>query len=226
MDLIEGLMMLKKSDHYTNELYSLVTGSECGPEQSEERLKNFKGSLKKYMEIQRLRTTMAKENCLKRALICIWLFVRLLILIFCVLLRICKFFYCLFCSMCNLSIILRKLLIIPWKIIIAECKTPRWQWWISNYSSLEYSGESQGLLCVMQCLTPVNIWDSAKCYFLTSLNLLMSQIILSYCLFWHIIPKPFESCKHKISPVWKCLKQIYVPENSFSSLKYYDCYWM
>lgn len=130
MDLIEGLMMEKKSDHYTNELYRLVTGSECGPERSEERLKDFKGSLKKYMEIQRPRTAMAKENCLKKALICIWLFVRLLILIFCVLLRIRNFFYCLFCSMCNLfcsllSIILRKLLIIPRKTIVAECKTPR-----------------------------------------------------------------------------------------------------
>lgn len=138
MDLIEGLMMEKRGDHYTNELYSLATGSECGPEQSEERLKDFTGSLIKYMEIQRHRTTMAKENCLKRALIkilpciliCIWLFVRLLILIFCILLRMCNFFYGLFCSMCNLfcsllPIILRKLMIIPKKTIGVECKAPR-----------------------------------------------------------------------------------------------------
>lgn len=137
-DLMEGLMMEKRGDHYTNELYSLVTGSECGPEQSEERLKDFKGSLIKYMEMQRHRTTMGKENCLKRALIkippCIlifiWLFVRLLILIFCALLRICNIFYCLSCSMCNLfcsllSIILRKLMITPRKTIGVECKTPR-----------------------------------------------------------------------------------------------------
>lgn len=101
MVLIEGLMM-EKGDHYTNELYSLVTESECGYEQSEERLEDLKGSLKKYMEMERPHTTIAKENCLKIVLICIWLSVRLLILIFCVLLRICKFFYCLFYCMCNL----------------------------------------------------------------------------------------------------------------------------
>lgn len=137
MDLIEGLVMEKRGDHYTNGLYSLVTGSQCGHEWSEEGLKDFKGSLIKHMEIQRHRTTTSKANCLKRALIkiqvcilfCIWLFVKLLILLFCMLLRICKNFYCLLCSMCNffcslLLIILKKIMIISGKTIGVGGKTP------------------------------------------------------------------------------------------------------
>lgn len=140
MDLIEGLVMERRGEHYTNELYSLVSGSACGPEQSEERSKDFKGSLIKYMEIQRRRTTMAKENCLKRVLIkillciliCIQLFVKLLFLLFYVLFRICHFFYCLLYSICNLFcslwlLLFRKLMIIPGKTIGVEGKTPRRQ---------------------------------------------------------------------------------------------------
>ncbi|XP_039698864.1 GTPase IMAP family member 2-like isoform X1 [Pteropus medius] len=130
MDLIEGLVMEKRGDHYTNGLYSLVTGSGSGAEGSEERLKDFKGSLIKFMEVQRRGTTTAKENGLKRALMkilvcilfCIRFFVKWLILLFCVWLRICNFFYCLLCSMCNLFcslllIILKKLMIISGKAI-------------------------------------------------------------------------------------------------------------
>lgn len=106
MDLTEDLVREHRGDHYANGLYGLVTGSEGGPVQSEEALKDFKESLIKYMEIQRRYTTTANANCLKQALIkalvcllfCIQLFVKLLILLFCVLYRMCNFFYCsLFC---------------------------------------------------------------------------------------------------------------------------------
>ncbi|KAF5918983.1 hypothetical protein HPG69_016356 [Diceros bicornis minor] len=69
MDLIADLVMEKRGDHYTNRLYGLVTGGECGPVRSEERLKDFRESLIKYMEVQRCYTTTANANCLKRALI-------------------------------------------------------------------------------------------------------------------------------------------------------------
>ncbi|XP_019510886.1 PREDICTED: GTPase IMAP family member 2 isoform X1 [Hipposideros armiger] len=137
MDLIEGLVSDKSGDHFTNGLYSLVTGSECEPERSEKRLKDFKESLIKYMEIQRRCTTKAKAICLKSALIkillgilaCMWLFAKLLILLLCILLKIWNFFY-LLCSMCNLFcslplIILKKLMIISGKTIGLEGKTPR-----------------------------------------------------------------------------------------------------
>lgn len=136
MDLIEGLVMEQRGDHYTNGLYSLVMGSGSGPEGSEERLKDFKGSLIKFMEVQRRGPTMAKENGLKRALMkilvcllfCIRFFVKWLILLFCVLLRICNFSYCLLCSMCNLFcslllIILKKL--ISGKAVGLKYKTPK-----------------------------------------------------------------------------------------------------
>lgn len=138
MDLIEALGVEKRGEHYTNELYSLVTRLECGPQQSEERSKDFKESLIKHMAIQRHGTMMAKENCLQGALIkilvcilvCIQLFVKLPFLLFCVLLRLCYFFYCLLCSTCNLFcslllISLRKLIVIPGKMIGVERKTPR-----------------------------------------------------------------------------------------------------
>lgn len=54
-----------------------------------------------------------------------------------------------------------------------------------------------------------SIWNSAKC-----LNPNIAQCIKepnyfkSYCLFWNLIPKPFESCKHKIPPICKCLKPV------------------
>lgn len=137
MDLIEGLVLEHRGDHYTNGLYSLVTGSECGPEPAEERLNDFKESLRKYMETQRRCTTMARANCLKSALItillgisvCIKSSVKLLILLLCILLRIWNFFY-LLCSMCNLFYtlpltILRKLMRISGKTIGLESKTPR-----------------------------------------------------------------------------------------------------
>lgn len=138
MDLIGDLMTEKRGDHYTNELYDLVTGSACELEQSEERAKAFKGSLIKYMKIQRRRTTTAKESCLRRALItilvwilfCIRVFVKPLILLFCVWLRICMFCYCLLCIVCNLFCslpltVLRKLMTIPGKNFGLEGKTPR-----------------------------------------------------------------------------------------------------
>ncbi|XP_070463069.1 GTPase IMAP family member 2 isoform X2 [Equus przewalskii] len=138
MDLIEDLVREHRGDHYANGLYGLVTGSEGGPVQSEEALKDFKESLIKYMEIQRRYTTMANASCLKQALIkalvcllfCIQLFVKLLILLFCVLYRMCNFFYCsLFCIynfFCSfLLIILQKLMIISRKTTGLERKTPR-----------------------------------------------------------------------------------------------------
>uniref|UniRef100_A0A9L0JLF7 AIG1-type G domain-containing protein n=1 Tax=Equus asinus TaxID=9793 RepID=A0A9L0JLF7_EQUAS len=138
MDLTEDLVREHRGDHYANGLYSLVTGSEGGPVQSEEALKDFKESLIKYMEIQRRYTTTANANCLKQALIkalvcllfCIQLFLKLLILLFCVLYRMCNFFYCsLFCIynfFCSfLLIILQKLMIISRKTTGLERKTPR-----------------------------------------------------------------------------------------------------
>lgn len=138
MDLIEGLVMEKRGDHYTNGLYGLITGSGGGPEGSGERFKDFKGALIKFMEIQRRGTTTARENGLKGALMkilvcilfCIRFFVKWLILLFCVLLRICNFFYRLLCSMCNLScslplIILKKFTIISGKATGLKHKTPQ-----------------------------------------------------------------------------------------------------
>ncbi|XP_014643244.1 PREDICTED: GTPase IMAP family member 2 [Ceratotherium simum simum] len=110
MDLIEDLVMEKRGNHYTNRLYGLVTGGECGPVWSEERLKDFRESLIKYMEVQRRYTTTANANCLKRALIktlvcilfCIKLFAILLILLFYVWYRMCHLFYRLLFTMYNL----------------------------------------------------------------------------------------------------------------------------
>ncbi|KAG5210727.1 hypothetical protein JEQ12_015921 [Ovis aries] len=69
MDLTESLGTVERGDHYTNRLYSLLTQSDCGPVQSEERLQDVKRSLVKYMEIQRRGTIVAKANCLRKALI-------------------------------------------------------------------------------------------------------------------------------------------------------------
>ncbi|XP_066090812.1 GTPase IMAP family member 2-like [Saccopteryx bilineata] len=126
MGVIEGLMMEKRGAHYTNGLYRLVTGPACGPQQSEERVEDFRGALIQHMETQRRHTTVAKEDCLKRVLdkILVWilfyiqLFVKLLILLFCVLLRICCFSYCLLCCLCSLFCsspltVRRKLMVIP-----------------------------------------------------------------------------------------------------------------
>nr|XP_015107767.1 GTPase IMAP family member 2 [Vicugna pacos] len=142
MDLIESSVMAKRGDHYTNRLYSLVTGSQSGPLQSENRLKDFKGSFIKYVEILSCCTTMAKANCLRKALVktvmyillcillCIQVFVKLLIQFFCVLHRMCNFFYRLPFHICNLFCGL--LLIIPPKLMIIfrktrqlDCKTHR-----------------------------------------------------------------------------------------------------
>lgn len=88
-----------KEDHYTNRLYSLLTQSDCGPVQSEERLQDVKRSLVKYMEIQRRGTIMAKANCLRKALIqavlcMVWCaqVSAVLLIRFCVLHRTCDFF--------------------------------------------------------------------------------------------------------------------------------------
>ncbi|XP_062957050.1 GTPase IMAP family member 2-like [Cynocephalus volans] len=138
MNLIGGLMMEKKGDHYTNGLYSLVQGLKCGPVGSEGRLKDFKGSLMKYMEIQGHCTSMAKANCLERVLIkmqlcislCMQLCVKLLILLFCVSHSMCSSFYCLLFSVCNLfcsllCIIPKTFMIILRKITGLEGRIPR-----------------------------------------------------------------------------------------------------
>ncbi|XP_008051337.1 GTPase IMAP family member 2 [Carlito syrichta] len=137
MDLIEGLMIEKRGDHYTNGLYNLIQGSKCRPVKSDEILKDFKENLIKHMEIQRHCTTLVKANCLKRVLIktqqcilfCIQLFVKLLILLFYVLYNMCNFVYCFLFSICNLFfsllfIVLKKLMIILRKIIKLEYRTP------------------------------------------------------------------------------------------------------
>ncbi|XP_057587151.1 GTPase IMAP family member 2-like [Hippopotamus amphibius kiboko] len=137
MVLIESLVMARRGDHYTNRLYSLVTGSECGAVQSEERAQHFKGSFIKYMETQRRCTTTAKANCLRDALLhtvmsivlCAQLFTRLLILLFRVLHRMCNFFCRLPFNMCSLFfslllIIPQKLVIIFRKAIRLGCKSP------------------------------------------------------------------------------------------------------
>ncbi|XP_059964380.1 GTPase IMAP family member 2 [Mesoplodon densirostris] len=130
MDLTESLVMAKRGGHYSNRLYSQVTGSECGTVQSEGSSQDFKEDFVKYMEIQR-RSTMIKPLILivMCILFCIQVFVRLQILLFCVLHGMCKFFYCLLFSMCNLFcslllIIPQKLMIIFRKTIRLECKTP------------------------------------------------------------------------------------------------------
>ena len=51
MDLTESLGTVERGDHYANRLYSLLTQSDCGPVQSEERLQDVKRSFVKYMEI-------------------------------------------------------------------------------------------------------------------------------------------------------------------------------
>uniref|UniRef100_A0A8D1JS80 AIG1-type G domain-containing protein n=1 Tax=Sus scrofa TaxID=9823 RepID=A0A8D1JS80_PIG len=138
MDLIESLVRAKKGDCYTNQLYSLLTGSECGPGQSEERLKDLKGSFIKYMAIQRCCTTVAKANCLRKALVqtgmrILWgmqVFATWLILVFCVLHRTCSLFYHLPFRICDLLysfllIIPQKLMIIFRRTIGMASKTPR-----------------------------------------------------------------------------------------------------
>ncbi|XP_023370213.1 GTPase IMAP family member 2 [Otolemur garnettii] len=135
MDLIEGLMRERRGGHFTNELYSLVQGPNCGSVRSEERSKNFRGNLLKYMEIQRRHIAIAKANCLQRILIktqlcvlfCIQLCVKLLVLLFCVLRSVCKLFYSLPSGMCHLfcsflCIILKEVIIILRRTIVPQCK--------------------------------------------------------------------------------------------------------
>ncbi|XP_019789499.1 GTPase IMAP family member 2 isoform X1 [Tursiops truncatus] len=126
MDLTESLVMAKRGGHYSNGLYSLVTGSECATVQSEERLQDFKESFVKYTEIQR-RSAMAKALIL--IVMCIQVFVRLQTLLFRVLHGMCNFFYRLLFTMCHLFcrlllIIPQKLMVIFRKTIRRECKTP------------------------------------------------------------------------------------------------------
>ncbi|XP_034821128.1 GTPase IMAP family member 2 [Pan paniscus] len=138
MDCIEDLLMEKNGDHYTNGLYSLIQRSKCGPAGSDERVKEFKQSLIKYMETQRSYTALAEANFLKRSLIktqlcvlfCIQLFLRLIILWLCILHSMCNLFCCLLFSMCNLFcsllfIIPKKLMVFLRTVIRLECKTPR-----------------------------------------------------------------------------------------------------
>ncbi|XP_008248290.1 GTPase IMAP family member 2 [Oryctolagus cuniculus] len=138
MDLIDSLMMGTMGDHYTNELYSLIQGSKGGSAGSEVRVKEFKGQLITYMEMQRYCMVMAQANCLKRALIktqswilfCMQLCVRLLILLFCVLRSMCNWcnlFYCLLFSVCNLFCSL--LFIIPRKLMRIFRKAPGVGYW-------------------------------------------------------------------------------------------------
>ncbi|KAB0375488.1 hypothetical protein FD755_012131 [Muntiacus reevesi] len=136
MDLVESLVTVERGDHYANRLYNLLTQSECGPVQSEQRLQDFKGSFIKYMEIQRRGTIMAKANCLRKVLLqtalcialCAQVSAALLIQLFCVLHRTCDFFCHLPFSMCSLFCSL--LLVIPKQLVMIfrkasrlECKT-------------------------------------------------------------------------------------------------------
>ncbi|XP_017729972.1 PREDICTED: GTPase IMAP family member 2 [Rhinopithecus bieti] len=138
MDLIEDLLMEKNGEHYTNGLYSLIQRSKCGSVGSDQKLKEFKESLIKYMETQRSYIALAEANSLKRALIktqlcvlfCIQLCLRLLILSLCVLHSMCTLFCCLLFSMCNLLcsllfIIPKKLMIFSRTVIRLERRTPR-----------------------------------------------------------------------------------------------------
>lgn len=138
MDLMEDLVLEKRGDHYTNELYNLATPSECGPVYEVERFKKFKRDLRKYMENQRHYSTVTKANYLKQALIktlvfiliFIQLFVKLLILLFCVSYRMCVLSCCFLFSVCCLfySLLLtiaKMLMIILRKITGLESKTPR-----------------------------------------------------------------------------------------------------
>ncbi|KAM8932767.1 GTPase IMAP family member 2 [Lycaon pictus] len=136
MALIEDLVLERRGEHYTNGLYGLVT--ECESVWSRERLKGFRRDLMKYMENQRCYSTTAKENYLKQALIrtlvfilyFIHLFVKLLILLFCVLYRMCILFCCFLfsvcCLFCSLLLTIAKtLMIILKKITRLEGKTRR-----------------------------------------------------------------------------------------------------
>nr|XP_020725255.1 GTPase IMAP family member 2 [Odocoileus virginianus texanus] len=131
MDSIESLVTVERSDHYTNRLYNLLTQSECGPVQSEQRLQDFKGSFIKYMEIQTRGTIMAKANCLRKALLqtalcialCAQVSATLLIQLFCVLHRTCDFFCRLPFSMCSLFCSL--LLVIPKQLVMIFRKASR-----------------------------------------------------------------------------------------------------
>ncbi|XP_032255617.1 GTPase IMAP family member 2-like [Phoca vitulina] len=139
MDLMEGLVLERRGDHYTNGLYSLVTASGCGPVCEGQRLKDFKRDLRKYMENQRRYSTVAKANYLKQALIktpafiflfFIHFFLKLLILSFCVLYRMCVSFCCFLlsvcCLFCSLLLMIAKILMISLrKITELEGKTPR-----------------------------------------------------------------------------------------------------
>ncbi|XP_030164656.1 GTPase IMAP family member 2 [Lynx canadensis] len=136
MDVIEDLVLEKRGDHYTNGLYSLVTASECGPVWSEERFKDFKRDLVKYMQIQRRYS--AESNGLKQGLIktfvfilfCIHLFAKFPVLLLCPLYRVCNLFYCFLVRMCSLScrllfFIAGILMTILRKITGLECITRR-----------------------------------------------------------------------------------------------------
>nr|XP_012641593.1 GTPase IMAP family member 2 [Microcebus murinus]XP_012641594.1 GTPase IMAP family member 2 [Microcebus murinus] len=138
MGLTEGLMMERRGGHYTNRLYSLVQGSKSGSVGSEGKLKDFRENLIEYMEIERRRTTMPEANCLQRALtktqpcilFCIRLYVKLLILLFCILYSMCNMFYSLLFSMYNLfcsllCIILKKLIMIVRRTSVPECRSSR-----------------------------------------------------------------------------------------------------
>ncbi|XP_027952138.1 GTPase IMAP family member 2 isoform X2 [Eumetopias jubatus] len=148
MDLMEGLVLEKRGDHYTNGLYSLVTASACGPVCEEEGLKDFKRDLRKYMENQRRYSTMAKANDLKQALIktpvfifsvFIHFFLKLPVLLFCVLYRMCVSFCCFLfsvcCLFCSLLLMIAKILMISLrKITGLEGKTPRLSLQVRDYS--------------------------------------------------------------------------------------------
>lgn len=136
MDVIEDLVLEKRGDHYTNGLYSLVTASECGPVWSEERFKDFKRDLVKYMQIQRRYS--AESNGLKQGLIktfvfilfCIHLFAKFPVLLLCPLYRVCNLFYCFLVRMCSLFcrllfFIAGILMTILRKITGLECITRR-----------------------------------------------------------------------------------------------------
>ncbi|XP_055962762.1 GTPase IMAP family member 2-like [Sorex fumeus] len=123
MAVIQGLVMEKGGNHYTNLLYGLGTGSEFEPVCSEDRLQDFKGHLRKSRETRRCHSTMVAVKCLGRALtkmlVCLLFFLHLfgkLLIMFCGISKVCPLPLCLFFTMC--SWFCSFLLIIPKKLMI------------------------------------------------------------------------------------------------------------
>lgn len=137
MEVIGGLMMEKGGNPYTNPLYSLLPGPECGFVWTEERSQDFKGHLIKYMETQRHSSTMANMSWLGRTLtkillcvlFCLQLFGKFLIM-FCGFSKMCTFLLFLFLAVCSwfyiLPLFITKKVMLIWRIITGPTiKSPR-----------------------------------------------------------------------------------------------------